>query len=99
MLGQRVLAEARSRGHDASATDRADLDLTDRNAVAERIAQLGPEAIVNCAAYTDVDRAESEEVVATLVNGDAAGHLAEAAARAGAFLVHVSTDYVFAGDA
>jgi dTDP-4-dehydrorhamnose reductase len=58
-----------------------------------------PDAVVNCAAWTDVDGAESDEDAATAINGDGAGHVAAAAAEAGAFVVHVSTDYVFAGDA
>jgi dTDP-4-dehydrorhamnose reductase len=55
--------------------------------------------VINCAAWTDVDGAESAEDAAVAVNGAGAGHVAEAAARAGAHLVHVSTDYVFAGTA
>ena len=54
--------------------------------------------IVNCAAYTNVDRAEEEEAAAELVNATAAGNLAEAAREAGATLFHVSTDYVFGGE-
>jgi dTDP-4-dehydrorhamnose reductase len=58
-----------------------------------------PDAIVNCAAWTDVDGAETAEADATRINGDGAGHLAAAATEIGAHLVHVSTDYVFPGDA
>jgi dTDP-4-dehydrorhamnose reductase len=58
-----------------------------------------PDAAINCAAWTDVDGAEASEERATLVNGAGAGHVAAAAAEAGAFVVHVSTDYVFPGDA
>ena len=58
-----------------------------------------PDAIINCAAWTDVDRAEADEAAATLINGDGAGHLAAAASEVGAHIVHVSTDYVFPGDA
>ena len=61
------------------------------------MASAQPQAIVNCAAYTDVDGAEADEAVATQVNGEAAGLLADAAAAAGALIVHVSTDYVFDG--
>jgi dTDP-4-dehydrorhamnose reductase len=99
MLGHRVVAVARERGHEAVGSDIDDLDLTDAQAVRERLSAEGPDAVVNCAAYTDVDGAETAEDLATLVNGDAAGHVAAACAAAGAFLVHVSTDYVFAGDA
>ena len=58
-----------------------------------------PDAVINCAGYTDVDGAETHEAAATAVNGHGAGHLAHAAHDAGAHFVHVSTDYVFAGDA
>lgn len=97
MLGQRVVADARALGHDVTGIDLPDLDLTDAEATATRIAALAPGAIINCAAYTNVDAAEEHEDVALRVNGDAAGNLARAAARIGARLVHVSTDYVFDG--
>ena len=63
------------------------------------IAGARPGAVVNCAAYTNVDGAEAEEAAATALNGAAAGHVAEAAHAAGAFTVHVSSDYVFDGTA
>ena len=56
-----------------------------------------PDAIINCAAWTNVDGAETAEAEATRINGDGAGHVAAAAAEVGAHLVHVCTDYVFAG--
>ncbi len=74
------------------------LDITDANAVDRAVAAMRPDAIVNAAAYTAVDKAESEPELARAVNADGAGHLARAATRHGAFLVHVSTDFVFAGD-
>lgn len=74
------------------------LDITDASAVSKVLKDNEISAIVNCAAYTDVNRAESEPDVAELVNCKAAGVLAEAAAEAGTLLVHISTDYVFAGD-
>lgn len=98
MLGQRVVRDARALGHDVTGIDLPDLDLTDEAATHERIAALAPEAVVNCAAYTDVDAAEEHEALALRVNGDAAGNLARACARIDARLVHVSTDYVFDGD-
>lgn len=69
------------------------LDICDRAAVLE--AAVGFDAIVNCAAYTNVDRAEDDEVKAELLNCTAPANLAAAAARTGALLVHISTDYVF----
>jgi dTDP-4-dehydrorhamnose reductase len=97
MLGTDVAAAAG--GHDVVAFARADLDITDADAVRAAVRDSRPDAIVNCAAWTDVDGAETAEAEATLVNGDGAGHLAAAAAEVGAHIVHVSTDYVFAGDA
>jgi dTDP-4-dehydrorhamnose reductase len=99
MLGRRVAADAGERGHEVFVTDLPELDLTDAQAVFDFVGDLAPEAVVHCAAYTDVDGAEAHEDVATRVNGDAAGHVARACEAAGAMLVHVSTDYVFAGDA
>lgn len=98
MLGTDVVAAAAA-GHDVVALARADLDITDAEAVRLAVADIRPDAVINCAAWTDVDGAETNEAAATLINGDGAGHVAAAAASAGAHVVHVSTDYVFAGDA
>jgi dTDP-4-dehydrorhamnose reductase len=84
-------------GVDVVGLDRSALDITDAAAVREAVASLRPDAVVNAAAYTAVDRAEAEPGAAYAVNRDAAGHLAEAAESAGVPLVHVSTDYVFDG--
>ena len=80
------------------ATDRAVLDLATDD-VAARVIARRPEVIVNVAAYTAVDRAESESALAHRVNADGAGALARAARELGARLVHVSTDFVFDGSA
>jgi dTDP-4-dehydrorhamnose reductase len=98
MLGTDVVSAAAA-GHDVVAFTRADLDITNNEAVHAAVRDTAPDAIINCAAWTDVDRAEAEEDAATLINGDGAGHLAAAAAEVGAHIVHVSTDYVFPGDA
>lgn len=84
-------------GRDATLLARADLDVTDAAAVDAAVA--GHDVVINAAAYTKVDDAESHEDEATLINGTAAGILAEAAARHGARIVQVSTDYVFDGTA
>ena len=97
MLGTDVVACAAP--HDVVALARTELDVTDADAVREVVRDARPDAVVNCAAWTDVDGAEEAEDAATRINGDGAGHVAAAAAAAGAFVVHVSTDYVFAGDA
>ncbi len=97
MLGHRVVADARALGHDVTGIDLPDLDLTDETQTHRRIAELAPGTIINCAAYTDVDAAETAEAVALAVNGQAAGNLARAAAAIDARIVHLSTDYVFDG--
>jgi dTDP-4-dehydrorhamnose reductase len=79
------------------ATDRAQLDLTDNDAIRQAIREAKPEVIVNAAAYTAVDKAESEPDLARQANAFAPGVMAEEAKRLGAFLVHYSTDYVFDG--
>ncbi len=99
MLGRRVGAAAADAGHDVLAWGRVEADVTDAAALRERVGAEAPDAVVNCAAFTDVDAAEAHEDAATRVNGEGAGHVARACAEAGARLVHVSTDYVFAGDA
>ena len=78
-------------------TDVAELDITKREDVANYIADNKIDIIVNCAAYTDVERAEEDELGAELLNATAVGYLAEAAKANDALLVHISTDYVFMG--
>ena len=71
--------------------------LEDRRAVLDGIEMVRPDVVINAAAYTAVDKAEAEEDLAVRVNGEGAGHVAEAAARIGVPLLHLSTDYVFDG--
>jgi len=99
MLGRDVVAAAQRAGYDPVAFDRAGLDITDEVAVDAAVARAQPHAIINCAAHTDVDGAEAEEERAHAVNARGAGNVARAATAAGARVVHVSTDYVFAGTA
>lgn len=80
-----------------TAWDRRDLDLSDPDSIREKIRGLRPGVIVNAAAYTAVDKAESEPELAMAVNGAAPGIMAEEARRLNALLVHYSTDYVFNG--
>jgi dTDP-4-dehydrorhamnose reductase len=84
--------------HELVALDRAALDLADPDAIRRCVRETKPQAILNAAAYTAVDRAETEEELARRVNGIAPGVLAEEAKRLGALLVHYSTDYVFDGE-
>ncbi|HEY3725915.1 MAG TPA: dTDP-4-dehydrorhamnose reductase [Solirubrobacteraceae bacterium] len=97
MLGQDVSAAAEAAGHEAISLPRTELDIADSGAVERALAEAAPDAVVNCAAWTDVDGAESEYERALAVNGPGAGNLARAAAGAGAWTIHVSTDYVFDG--
>ena len=99
MLGTDLVAAGERAGHEVRALARADLDVRDAAAVRAAVAAARPDAVVNSAAYTDVDGAEADEGAATALNGDAAGHVAAAAHAAGAFTVQVSTDYVFDGRA
>ena len=96
-LGREILGLAPLRGHAATGLVRADLDITDATAVARAVARHAPQLVVNAAAYTAVDKAESEPEVAAAGNVTGPAVLAAAAARAGVPLLHVSTDYVFDG--
>lgn len=79
------------------AVDHAQMDLASKDAIKKMVAEVQPQLIVNPAAYTAVDKAESEPELAQAINGDAPGVLAEEAKRIGAALIHFSTDYVFNG--
>ncbi len=91
------LARALQGRAEAVCLDRSALDLADPAAIAARVREVRPRVILNAAAYTAVDRAEAERDLALAINGVAPGVLAEEARRAGALLVHFSTDYVFDG--
>jgi dTDP-4-dehydrorhamnose reductase len=97
MLGRDVVRALASRGHEVTAAARHQLDVGDAAAVDKAVA--GHDVVVNCAAYTAVDDAETHEADAFAVNATAAAYLAAACAATAARLVHVSTDYVFAGTA
>lgn len=92
----RELLERRGLEHAIAA--RPELDLT-RPETIDDCLSAGARVVINCAAYTDVDGAETDEANASLVNGDAVGRLAERCRAIGATLVHFSTDYVFSGEA
>ncbi len=78
-------------------TDVAELDITDASAVVSFVKSNSIDIVVNCAAYTNVDKAEDDIITAERINSDAVGNLAVACKEHGAMLVHVSTDYVFDG--
>jgi len=97
MLGQDVARAAQLSGHEVVAADHATLDVTDSAATHAMIGREIPQAVINCAAYTDVDGAERESDEAMRVNADGARNLASAATSIGASIVYPSTDYVFDG--
>ncbi|MFD5126587.1 dTDP-4-dehydrorhamnose reductase [Streptomyces olindensis] len=99
MLGRDVVDELTRRGETVTGLDRAALDITRPEAVDAAVREHRPDLVVNCAAYTAVDDAETDEARALEINGDGPRLLARACAAHGARLVHVSTDYVFDGEA
>ena len=96
-LGTDLAAHCGEMGDHVIAWSRAQLDITDPDAVTAAIVDAGLDTVVNCAAWTAVDACEGDPDLAERVNGIAVGHLAEAAAAGGAHLVQISTDYVFDG--
>jgi dTDP-4-dehydrorhamnose reductase len=97
MLGRDVMLAAGNAGHDVVGFGRAELDVTDSAALEKKFDLERPDVVINCAAWTDVDGAEEAESAAFAVNGTGAGSVAAAAARVGAGVVYVSSDYVFDG--
>ncbi|MFF0887452.1 dTDP-4-dehydrorhamnose reductase [Streptomyces sp. NPDC003456] len=98
MLGRDLLARLAADGVRSVGLTRGDLDVTDEEAVRRAVAAHRPDVVVNCAAWTAVDDAETREADALRINGDGPRNLAAACAGTGARLLQVSTDYVFAGD-
>ena len=95
LLGRELV---RQLGAQAVPVDLPACDITQRSLVRRVMRDLHPEAVINCAAYTRVDKAEREPSLCTAVNADAVAHLAEACREANCVLVQLSTDYVFGGD-
>jgi dTDP-4-dehydrorhamnose reductase len=96
-LGKHLTRGLRSAGHEVMAFGSRELDIRDAQAVGSLVARLIPQVIANCAAYNAVDAAESDESAAFAVNAHGPAHLANAATKAGALLIHFSTDFVFDG--
>ena len=94
----RAVAQSLAANHQVIVKTHADLDIVDESAVDRVVAEAGADWIVNGAAYTAVDLAEDQPALATAVNDTAVGILARAAARSGARLLHLSTDFVFDGE-
>ena len=97
MLAQMLLKKA-PKGYEIHPFSRPDFDLANRSKVVASLENLKPSVIINCAAYNDVDGAETHGTQADCVNKAGPGYLAEAAVATGAVLVHISTDYVFSGE-
>ena len=93
----RCLLASRPAGAEIIACPHAELDIANAAAVGVRVSRERPDLIINAAAYTAVDKAETEPELARRINTDGPGHLAAAAARANARLIHLSTDFVFDG--
>jgi dTDP-4-dehydrorhamnose reductase len=99
MLGHDVLRAGERAGHELVPIDLPDIDITDAASIEGVLARVAPDAVLNCAAWTDVDGQEADRQRALTVNADGAGNLARAAAATRTPLLHVSTDYVFDGTA
>ena len=97
-LGSALVSRFVARGDDVVGSDRPEFDITEPASVSAAFASVRPEVVVNCAAWTAVDEAETNEDDAMAVNGVGPGLLAGACAATDAWLVQVSTDYVFSGD-
>ncbi len=97
MLGQDMAKLFREKGYELILTDIHNLDITDKNAVAATISKDKPNIVVHCAAYTNVDGAESDKATAFKINGTGSENLSSAAAENNIPIVYISTDYVFDG--
>jgi dTDP-4-dehydrorhamnose reductase len=96
MLGSMLKELCYEKGYDVIATDRTELDITNKEEVKNKLEQERPDWLVNCAAYTNVEKAEDEDTeINNLINGDAPGLLAELTKDLGIGFIHISTDYVF----
>ena len=96
-LGEELSHILKSQNAELITLSREELDLTKAENIRQIIKKNQPNIIINCAAYTAVDKAENESELANLINGIAPGIIAEEAARLDSFLIHISTDYVFDG--
>ncbi len=97
-VGFCLTRQAQSSGWNVLAIDRDRLDITDPQAVNALVSEFQPDVVINAAAHTAVDKAETEVEASSAINRDGPKYLAEAAALIGAAMLHISTDYVFAGD-
>jgi dTDP-4-dehydrorhamnose reductase len=98
-LGSELVDLYTSRGDVVRGLDIPDIDITSQDSVAQAFLEFPPDVVINCAAWTAVDAAEEQEAAALAVNGIGPDLLARACAATGAWMVQISTDYVFSGDA
>ena len=96
-LGQELIHLLKIKQIEATGTDRNEIDFAKPNEIAEKLTKLNPSHIVNCGAYTQVDKAEEEPELANLINAQAVGVIAKFASKRKIPFVHISTDYVFDG--
>lgn len=96
-LGFDVVNELTKRGHEAIGTDIAEMDITDKSRVSEVMAQIKPEAVIHCAAWTAVDAAEDNEAKVREINTTGTKYIAEACKKLDCKMIYISTDYVFDG--
>lgn len=96
-LGHDVVEELKRRGLAYDAPTSEEMDITDQNSVADWISTVCPRAVIHCAAYTAVDKAEDEAELCKRVNAEGTGNIARACHDVGAKMVYISTDYVFDG--
>jgi len=99
MLGQDLMPRLEKAGYDAKGLSRSELDITKSDIILPRLRELDPGLVINCAAYTAVDQAEKEPDLAFSVNRDGPAHLADACRKLSIPIIHISTDYVFDGQA
>lgn len=98
-LGSELVDLYTSRGDVVRGLDKQDVDVTSQDSVAQAFLEFPPDVVINCAAWTEVDAAEEQEAAVLAVNGIGPDRLARACAATGAWMVQISTDYVFSGDA
>ena len=97
-LGSEVIRQLKERGTECLGADLPDMDLTDAASVMRIVQEYSPDAVIHCAAYTDVDKAESAPEICTAINASGTVNVIRAALSVGAKLVYLSTDYVFSGE-
>lgn len=97
-LGTDVVAELKRRGHEVIGADLPETDITDKNAVEEFVEKANAEAVIHCAAFTNVDLAETENETCRKINVDGTCNLAQSCKKHGMKMLYISTDYVFSGE-